>query len=447
VSLFHEQRYVELEGRVRLFIGQHPDSGFAWKLLGAALGVQGKDALLALRKAAEILPDDADVHNNLGNALHDLGWLEEAVASYRRAVEIKPDFASAQYNLGIVFSTLGQIDSALESYRLALEIKPDYADAHSNYAYLLLALGEFERGWREYEWRYARRFVGERVGSALPDASFMLPFGSQRKRILLCHEQGIGDELFFLRFAHQLREQAQWVGYWSTDKISSLVERSGCVDEVMSGFDQASRVDSIIPVSDLPLLLGCSSTEVIPEPLRLFPNGQHVERIRRHLGKLDLLGKCLLGVTWRAGLTPVPGQPKTLFKQINVDLLADAIKGWDGAILVLQREPEQEEIKQLRAKVSCPVHDFSDYNDNLEAMLALLDTLDDYVGVSNTNMHLMAGLGKTARVLLPAPAEWRWMASGDRSPWFPKFALYRQAVSGDWAQALAALSRDLSARQ
>ena len=299
VALFHEQRYAELEGRVRLFLGQHPDSGFAWKLLGAALGVQGKDALLALRKAAEMLPDDADVHNNLGNALHDLGRLEDAVASYRRAVAIKPDFASAQYNLGIVFSTLGQIDSALESYRRALGIQPDYADAHSNYAYLLLALGEFEQGWREYEWRYTRRCVGERVKSALPDASFMLPFESQGKFILLCHEQGMGDELFFLRFAHQLREQAQWVRYWSTDRISSLVERSGCVDEVMSGFDEAFRADLIVPVSDLPLLLGCYSTEIIPEPLRLFPNGQHVESVNRHLDKLDLLGKRLLGVTWR----------------------------------------------------------------------------------------------------------------------------------------------------
>jgi len=74
----------------------------------------------------------------------------------------------------------------------------------------------------------------------------------------------------------------------------------------------------------------------------------------------------------------------------------------------------------------------------------LLDVLDEYVGVSNANMHLIAGLGKTARVLIPVPGEWRWMASGDQSPWFPGLALYRQAITGDWGQALAVLSRDIS---
>ncbi|MDP1683398.1 MAG: hypothetical protein Q8L39_16700 [Burkholderiales bacterium] len=43
-------------------------------------------------------------------------------------------------------------------------------------------------------------------------------------------------------------------------------------------------------------------------------------------------------------------------------------------------------------------------NDDLESILALPDVLGEYVGVSNANMHLMAGLGKTARVLISFPA-------------------------------------------
>jgi hypothetical protein len=76
-------------------------------------------------------------------------------------------------------------------------------------------------------------------------------------------------------------------------------------------------------------------------------------------------------------------------------------------------------------------------------MLALLDVLDDYIGVSNTNMHLRAGAGKTARVLVPWPAEWRWMIAGGTSPWFPGFRIYRQRPDGDWKEALTALAADL----
>ena len=46
-----------------------------------------------------IQPDFAEAHSNLGNALQELGRLEEAVASYRKALAIKPDYAEAHHNL------------------------------------------------------------------------------------------------------------------------------------------------------------------------------------------------------------------------------------------------------------------------------------------------------------------------------------------------------------
>jgi hypothetical protein len=146
-------------------------------------------------------------------------------------------------------------------------------------------------------------------------------------------------------------------------------------------------------------------------------------------------------VTWRGGLAPAPGKPKTLFKQIELELLADSIKSWNGAILVLQRAAAEKEIDALRAAVPCPVYDLSAYNDDLEAMLALLDALDEYVGVSNADMHLMAMLGKAPRVLIPWPAEWRWMREGDSTPWFPEFQLYREDPVAGWRDALAGLEK------
>ncbi len=76
-------------------------------------------------------------------------------------------------------------------------------------------------------------------------------------------------------------------------------------------------------------------------------------------------------------------------------------------------------------------------------MLALLALLDDYVTVSNTNVHLRAGAGRTSRVLVPNPPEYRWMAEGDESPWFQGSTVYRQRLDGDWGAAFQALSKDL----
>src|ERR1700685_4575601 len=100
IALYNTRRYAELEGRARMLSERYPHFGFGWQLLGGALQMQGKDALHAFRKTAQLLPDDAVAHYNLGVALKSVVRLDEAVASYRRAVAIKPDYIEAHYNLG-----------------------------------------------------------------------------------------------------------------------------------------------------------------------------------------------------------------------------------------------------------------------------------------------------------------------------------------------------------
>ena len=143
-ALFNAGRYAELENRALLLIKQFPDSGQAWMGLGLALQMQGKDALLALQRTAQLLPDDAVAHNNLANTLRERGKLEDSMASCRRALKIKPDFAEAHNNLGLALMEQGQLDVAVTSFRRALEIKPDFAEAHSNLGLALNRIGRFD---------------------------------------------------------------------------------------------------------------------------------------------------------------------------------------------------------------------------------------------------------------------------------------------------------------
>ncbi|MFA7239778.1 MAG: tetratricopeptide repeat protein [Sulfuricellaceae bacterium] len=164
IALFNAGLYEELENQARLLLGRYSDSGFAWKALGASLLAQGKDALTVLLKASELLPNDAEVHNNVGYALKDCGQFDGAMASYRRALAIKYDFAEAHNNLGNVLQECGQLDGAVASVRQALEIKPDYADAHSNLGSALQDLGQCDAALASYrraleikpEYAYAR---------------------------------------------------------------------------------------------------------------------------------------------------------------------------------------------------------------------------------------------------------------------------------------------------
>src|SRR3990170_4017822 len=137
VSMFRAGRHAELESRARSMLGQYPDSGFAWKLLGASLQAQGKDALQAFQKTAGLMPNDAEVHLNLGVAQKNIGKLGDAAASYRRALQLDPDYAEALINLGNFLKDLGQFNDGVACYRQVLELKPDSAEAHGSMGSIL----------------------------------------------------------------------------------------------------------------------------------------------------------------------------------------------------------------------------------------------------------------------------------------------------------------------
>lgn len=79
--------------------------------------------------------------------------------------------------------------------------------------------------------------------------------------------------------------------------------------------------------------------------------------------------------------------------------------------------------------------------DDFAAQIAALDLV---VTIDNTTAHLAGALGIPTLLLLPFAANWRWMQSGDSSPWYPSLRLLRQERAGDWTtvieQAAAALA-------
>jgi tetratricopeptide (TPR) repeat protein len=144
LGLINAARHTELEIRARALLERQPECGFFWKLLSMALKMQGKEALQALRSTTRLLPEDAEAHTDLGNALLDIGQFDEALSSHRRAVELNPDFAGAHSNLGNALHSLGRPAEALVCFRRALQLQPDFVQAHNNLGNALCALGRFD---------------------------------------------------------------------------------------------------------------------------------------------------------------------------------------------------------------------------------------------------------------------------------------------------------------
>lgn len=390
------------------------------------------EALAHLKKADAIIPSHPLVLHNMGVSYAALEDYEQARDCYRAALEKNPTSVPTLYGLGIVDKYLGNFDEAEFCLKQALTLAPGDLAAKGALAYLQLRLGNFSEGWLNH--------VSRELSTQDRTVPPRLPDNPDGAHVLLLGEQGVGDELLFLRFASSLKARGMRLHYRGSLRLQPLLAEQDLFEEWLDpqiAID-VSAFNAMVSVGNLPYVLGMRSVSAIPLPLKLQVSPVALEQIRERLA--GCVTHPLIGITWRAGTEL--GE-RLLFKEVSLQLLGEQLKALPCSIIVLQRQPKPGEIEQLAQYAGRAVYDFSEANENLEQMLALLSLLHEYIGVSNTNMHLMAGLGRTARVLVPYPAEWRWMEALDQSPWFPGFQVYRQDRFGAWENALARLSREL----
>jgi len=150
VDMVREGRLAEVEERARTLLRAHSSDGMLWKILSVALLRQDKDALGALRRAAELLPQDAEAHANLGGELRRRGEWENALTSLRQSLALQPKNPDALVNAADAQISLGRPREAVTLYHWALQIDPSRSDVHNNLGNVLLQLGENAEAARCY---------------------------------------------------------------------------------------------------------------------------------------------------------------------------------------------------------------------------------------------------------------------------------------------------------
>ncbi|MDR3481927.1 MAG: tetratricopeptide repeat protein [Burkholderiaceae bacterium] len=303
VALFKAGRHAQAESTACRLLARHPDFGFAWKALGAARKMQGKDAVSALQQAARLLPADAESHNNLGVALQDMALHAEAAASLRAALALKPDYAQAHYNLGNALQALGRSADAVAHYRRALQLEADFPEARGNLGLTLLRLGEFSEGWQKYEARWEAATPPQpRPVTDLPQWRGQAP--QDGDGILIFVEQGLGDKLQFARYLPLLAERFSGRKSIVGDPaLSRLFCRSFADWEVLSASPtEQSAWQWQCPLLSLPLAFG-TTLETIPKHVPyLIPDPLRATSWRDKIAALGLPDSARkIGIVWKTG--------------------------------------------------------------------------------------------------------------------------------------------------
>ena len=95
-------------------------------------------AIAEYQKAAAGEPEMWEAHFNLGLAYAQMpGREQEAIAEYRTALRMKPDSAMAHFHLGNTLHKLGRLADAISEYQASLAIDEGVPEVHYELAYAL----------------------------------------------------------------------------------------------------------------------------------------------------------------------------------------------------------------------------------------------------------------------------------------------------------------------
>jgi len=375
------------------------------------------------------------------NHLYD----ELTEAGFRRALAGNPDWPEALNYLGYVLRKQGRNNEALTSFNDAISLQPEYVEARANRALVLLHLGEYRAGWREYELRLQHQ----------PDLLPALPLLYWRgeslagKRILLIGEQGLGDQLQFMRFAPMLTKEGGKVELLVSTQLEKIAQSLPTIENVHSSINaEPGYYDYQCSLMSLPAILG-TSLETIPAKVPYLK--AEVEACRHAEHSLAKLAgyKLRVGLVWAGGKHKADDAKARAFddkRSLDFESLAPLgdLPGISFFSLQLGQEAGKLGIYK-EAGWNTPLHDLSAEINDYADTAAWVSRLNLLIGCDTSIVHLAGAMGRPVWVLNRYDNCWRWLKGRGGTPWYPTMYLFRQPQPGDWQSVVNDVVAKLSA--
>ncbi|CAC9530588.1 hypothetical protein [uncultured Gammaproteobacteria bacterium] len=210
------------------------DAHYNFAILLAEKG-QFEQAKKHYQKTLKLNPVHIKARNNLANILTKQGCFNEAENCYQVVLESNSNNIDAHNNLGVLLKRQKSFYRAEKHYQIALKIDPKNTDTQWNLSLLQLQLGDFHQGWMYYESRYREDKKDRTSMNVVPPNITTSQYQGEslkNKRILICAEQGIGDEIMFASVLSELKAQTQ-----SQDVRITLVCDARLVELFNQSFD------------------------------------------------------------------------------------------------------------------------------------------------------------------------------------------------------------------
>ncbi|MFM0160647.1 tetratricopeptide repeat protein [Paraburkholderia sediminicola] len=433
--------------RISTELGQIPEAAdlwlHAWALdatrisdaleLIAAMSKAGRhaqiDSVLAQLRAS--FASDATALGQLAFALNSVDRFGDAISVAAQGLSIDPQNAGLHHNASYAFNMLGDFSQMRLHTVEAAKLLPDDTHVQFNLAAAQLRFGDFEQGWKQWRWHEQ---LPENHDLVRPDFPEWHGEPVAEMRFLLIGEQGLGDQLQFLRFAAWLHREGAIVDVWIEGPLGELARDATGVNAAWTTLPPGPyeywcrmfRMPEYMRL-DVPML---------PVAMPYLVAG--AEKARHWKNRLDAIDsvapngarKMRIGLVWAGN----PAYGLDRYRSISLNALGPVLAQPGVKWFSLQMGRAQDAAAALPAGVD--MHMLGPEINSFSDTLAICKALDLVITVDTAVAHLAGASGSPVWVLLPTCTDWRWMADREDSPWYPSARLFRQRELGRWDAVL-----------
>ena len=385
---------------------------------------------IVLRKRA--VPTAGDMIAAIGRARSR----EEGIAAGKTAVRLYPYRFEAYHRAMLEALRWDAPEAADEHWKQCVERLPGEHAPRLYQALHTISRGKLQEGFSLRE-SFMAPLGWKRRTTAEPPRDVPQWNGESLagKSIAIWSEFGLGDEIFFLRFAKTFRERcgATHVVVVCQTPLVELYEASGTADHVVDVNDVSSMpaVDywvfpHAIP-AHMPLHL-----DAMPPTVPYLRAPQCVEP------KLPAVDshKLKVGLVFKGNPTHENDSHRSL---PSLAVLDDLIKLPGVEFFSLQKGAGADEAARY-GQIYRNFHDIGPDLNTMAQTASAIEALDLVLTVDTSVAHVAGAMGKPVWVMLPAYGDWRWHYTREDSPWYPTMRLFRRRFGCDWSEVVARIS-------
>jgi tetratricopeptide (TPR) repeat protein len=415
------------------------------------------DAIEILKPAIMQDQEQPLLWNTLGTVMCSLGDGQQALTFFDEALRLAPTLANGYHNrayarldLGDAAGALADCDSAIANTS-ALE---DLAMMKFARATVLLSLGQVREGWLAYETRFSPDLSDAPL--FLIDAPRWTPDQTfEGKRMMICAEQGLGDEVMFANMLPDVIESLGPEGTLSVAverRLIPLFERSfpgvdvtahrtvaleGRARRTAPFIEDWSKIDMWAPIGSLLSVLRPTAESFPNRPNYLVADPERVAYWREQLEAAPKGPK--VGLLWKS--LKLNGERNRQFSPF--DKWRPVLETPGVTFVNLQYGDCDEEIALAKTEFGVDIWQPPgiDLKQDLDDVAALCCAMDLVIGFSNATINLAGACGAPIWLLTGA-AVWTRLGT-DVYPWYPQARCFATEDFGDWTPVMTRVAQAL----